>query len=257
MGNGPPRRVSPGVVVVLRASIVLGALPVLVASAQQASRPNAGGTTADSAAWSDGPDLAPGALAEYREVAEGSDEAVHWYNLGAALLIEGDWEGSLPPLARALDQGDGEEELDEAATYDLGVAHAVAGRPIESEEGREVDAGTGTLAGRAADRRDHLLRARDAFRWVLRTDPAAEDARWNLELVDRWLAEEEPPRGDGGGDGASDEDSGGGGAGEGTPQMSAAQARDILDQAAAAEMRVQDRRLERNRVRDPVIERNW
>lgn len=235
------------------AGIALASLPLLAGCVQQSSRPGAETVGPDSAVWSEGPMLAAGALVEYRQAAEGSDDAVDWYNFGAALLITGDWEGSLPPLTRALDEEDGGEDLDESATYDLGMAHAVAGRPLE---GAEEERPPGVRAD-PAERREHLLRARDAFRWVLRTDPAAEDARWNLELVDRWLAEEEPPPGAGGGAGESDDDSGGGGAGEGPPRMSAAQAQDILDQAAAAEMRVQGKRLQRNRARDPVVERNW
>jgi hypothetical protein len=39
--------------------------------------------------------------------------------------------------------------------------------------------------------------------------------------------------------------------------LSAAEALDLLDVAAEQEKDVQGRRLERNRSRDPVVERNW
>ncbi len=228
---------------------------VLVASGQghQGSTGAVTQASQDTLPWTEGPSLSPGDLAAYREEAKDSEDPVDWYNLGAALLLIGDWEGSLSPLVRALDEEDDEEELDESATYDLGVAHAVAGRPRELQA--EAEAATDL---EPEERREHLLRARDEFRWVLRTDPTAEDARWNLELVNRWLEEEEPPPGDGGsGSGQSDQDSGGGGSGEGTPELSSAQAQDILDAAALEEMRVQGKRLERNRTRDPIVERNW
>jgi hypothetical protein len=106
------------------------------------------------------------------------------------------------------------------------------------------------------ERRPFLEQAWDGFRWVLRQDPGADDARWNLELVSRWLEQEEDPQDDGGG--------GGGGAAAAdqtntpsTRELSAAEALDLLDVAAEQEKDVQGRRLERNRSRDPVVERNW
>ena len=42
-----------------------------------------------------------------------------------------------------------------------------------------------------------------------------------------------------------------------TPELSALEALDLLDVAAEQEQDVQGRRLERNRSRDPVVEKNW
>ncbi|MFQ5530720.1 MAG: hypothetical protein ACE5FP_10305, partial [Gemmatimonadota bacterium] len=47
-----------------------------------------------------------------------------------------------------------------------------------------------------------------------------------------------------------------GAAGDDRP-MTRAEADRLLDAAAAEERRVQEERLERNRSRDPVAERNW
>ena len=42
-----------------------------------------------------------------------------------------------------------------------------------------------------------------------------------------------------------------------TPELSAAEALDLLEQAAEEERDVQGRRQERNRSRDPVVRQNW
>lgn len=182
-------------------------------------------------------------LAEFRERSEDPGEPVDWFNLGAALLLSGDWEGSVEPLQRALDGG--EPDVERSAAYDLALAHALAGRPPE-------------LGGQLPfeERRPLLEQAWDGFRWVLRQEPRAEDARWNLELVGRWLEQEEDPSAEGGG--------GRGGTPEAdqadrpsTPELSAEEALDLLEQAAQEERDVQGRRLERNRARDPVVDRNW
>jgi hypothetical protein len=111
----------------------------------------------------------------------------------------------------------------------------------------------------AAATREQLTQARDGFRAVLREDPGAADARWNLELVDRWLRRES--RGGGGAGGGAQGEGGSGGGGEGgdarTAPMTEGEARRLLDAAAGAERAVQERRLERSRSRDPVVERNW
>ena len=191
----------------------------------------------------DGGAFTAAALAGFRERTEESGAAVDWFNLGAALLLSGDWEGSVEPLQRALDAD--EPGIEQSAAYDLALAHALAGRPPELGGGLPFE-----------ERRPLLEQAWDGFRWVLRQDPDAEDARWNLELVGRWLEREEDPSDEGGG--------GGGGAPEAdqadrpsTPELSAEEALDLLEQAAEEERNVQGRRLERNRARDPVVERNW
>jgi hypothetical protein len=183
-------------------------------------------------------------LAGFRERSEDPGRPVDWFNLGAGLLLTADWEGALEPTQKALDTD--EEELERAATYNLALARALAGRPPE-------------LGGELLfeERRPLLEQAWDGFRWVVRQNPEAADARWNLELVARWLEQEADPQDDGGG-------GGGGGSADAdqanapsTPELSAAEALDLLDVAAEQEQDVQGRRLERNRSRDPVVEKNW
>jgi len=183
-------------------------------------------------------------LTGFRERSEDPGRPVDWFNLGAGLLLAGDWEGAVEPTQKALEADD--EELERAATYNLALARALAGRPPE-------------LGGELLfeERRPLLEQAWDGFRWVLRQDPEAADARWNLELVSRWLEQEDDPQDDGGGGG------GGGSANAdqtntpSTRELSAAEALDLLDVAAEQEKDVQGRRLERNRSRDPVVEKNW
>lgn len=214
------------------------------ASAQEAARvPVPWGEGAPGAPAPD-----PGDLARLEARAEARDRPRDWLALGAALLAAGDWEGATGPLRRALEADD--PELREDAAYDLALAHAVAGHPAEDGAGprtRPADSGDAV--------RQQLLQARDGFRAVLRANPAAADARWNLELVDRWLRREQ--RGGGGGGG----EQGGGGGGDGSDARSApmteAEARRLLEAAAGAERAVQERRLERNRSRDPASDRNW
>lgn len=182
------------------------------------------------------------ALAGFRQKSDDPGQPVDWFNLGAGLLLTGDWEGAVEPTQRALDTDD--EDLERSATYNLALARALAGRP--SELGGEL---------MFEERRPFLEQASDGFRWVLRQDPGAEDARWNLELVSRWLEQEEDPQDDGGGGGgaaAADQTNT-----PSTRELSAAEALDLLDVAAELEKDVQGRRLERNRSRDPVVERNW
>ena len=183
-------------------------------------------------------------LAGFRERSEDPGRPVDWFNLGSGLLLTADWEGAMEPTQRALDTDD--EELERAATYNLALARALAGRPPE-------------LGGELLfeERRPLLEQAWDGFRWVVRQNPEAADARWNLELVARWLEQEADPLDDGGG-------GGGGGSADAdqtnapsTPELSAAEALDLLDVAAEQEQDVQGRRLERNRSRDPVVEKNW
>ncbi len=184
-------------------------------------------------------------LAGFRERTEDPGRPVDWFNLGAGLLLTGDWAGAVEPTQRALDTDD--EDLERAATYNLALARALAGRPPE-------------LGGDLLfeERRPLLEQAWDGFRWVLLQDPGSADARWNLELVGRWLEQEDDPTDQGGGGGG-----GGGGSSAdqadspSTRELSAAEAMDLLEQAARQERDVQGRRLERNRSRDPVVEKNW
>ncbi|MFW6039489.1 MAG: hypothetical protein ACOC9N_00260 [Gemmatimonadota bacterium] len=183
-------------------------------------------------------------LESLRREAAGSEDPRNWYDLGSALLLTGDWEGALEPLQRvSADPGSG--VTDEGGSYNFGVAQAVGGRPQDppAAQGPSVEA-----------RRATLLRARDAFRRVLRLDPAAEDARWNLEVVERWLEDL-----GGGGEGRGD---GGRGGGERGPagesrEMTPEEVQRLLEAAGSEERRVQQERFQDSRNRDPVAERNW
>ena len=184
------------------------------------------------------------ALAGFRDRSVDPGRPVDWFNLGAGLLLGADWEGAFEPTQRALDTDD--EDLERAATYNLALARALAGRPPE-------------LGGELLfeERRPLLEQAWDGFRWVVRQSPEAADARWNLELVARWLEQAEDPQdqgGGGGGGGSSDADQQNA---PSTPELSPAEALDLLDVAAQQEQDVQGRRLERNRSRDPVVDKNW
>jgi hypothetical protein len=190
----------------------------------------------------------PGDLARLRARAESRDRPRDWLAFGAALLSTGDWEGSTGPLRRALESDDA--GVREDAAYDLALAFAVAGRPPE-----ETGAPRARPAEGADEVRQKLLQARDGFRAVLRSNPEAADARWNLELVDRWLRREQ--QSGGGGGGSQDAGGGGDGADARDAPMTEQEAQRLLEAAAGAERAVQERRLERNRSRDPAADRNW
>lgn len=181
-------------------------------------------------------------LESLRREASGSQDPRSWYDLGAALLLAGDWEGALEPLQRVLATARSGDVV-ESASYNLGVAQGVGGRPSAS----------GPEAPASEMRRAALLRARDAFRRVLRSDPAAADARWNLEIVERWLEDL------GGGGGNGDGGQGGGERGPtGEPrEMTPEEVQRLLEAAASEERRVQRERFEDSRARDPAAERNW
>ena len=182
--------------------------------------------------------ITPDFLEELRRRAQSEAQPRNWYDLGAALLLTGDWEGAVEPLQRAAAAAD--QNVDEPSAYNLGVAYGLGGQPDDG----------GASQSTADTRRGSLLQAQEAFRRVLRENPDAEDARWNLEVVDRWL---EQLGGGGGGGGGGD----GGGSGGDDQPMTRAEADRLLDSVAAEERRVQEERLERNRSRDPVAERNW
>lgn len=233
----------------LAAALATGGRSLRTAVAQDAAphgeAAQAPGPWADEAGAVRAPE--PGELARLQARAEAKDRPRDWLALGAALLAAGDWEGATGPLRRALESES--TGVQEDAAYDLALAHAVAGRPPEQG---------GEARPRAPDRgdevRQQLLQARDGFRAVLRANPAAADARWNLELVDRWLRREE--RSGGGGGGA--QSSGGGDDAEArSAPMTEQEAQRLLEAAAGAERAVQERRLERNRSRDPAADRNW
>jgi tetratricopeptide (TPR) repeat protein len=192
--------------------------------------------------------VSPERVEEYRRRAADDDDPRRWYDLGAVLLLAGDWEGALEPLERAVARTD--SDVDAPASYNLGVAHGVGSRPSDSPVVRGLPAAEATAAARRAG----LVRARDAFRRVLREDPGAEDARWNLEVVDRWLRR---LGGDGGGGDGGGSGGDGGDGGDAPREMTPEEVRRLLDAAASEERRVQEERFQRSRSRDPVAERNW
>ena len=211
-----------------------------VVAAQDAPAPQlyADGARVDSLRSALGPDR----LSELRSEAAGDGGLRAWYDLGAALLLSGDWEGAVEPLERVA-AGAEDPEVDQSAMYNLGVAHGIGARPREdqSADGPQAD-----------EMRAGLARARDAFRRVLRANPEAEDARWNLEVVNRWLERM---------GGSSGGPSGGGGGAQGDTgerrEMTPEEVRRLLEAAASEERRVQEDRFQRSRARDPVAERNW
>lgn len=186
-------------------------------------------------------------VGRYRAAVERSDRPIDHYNLGTALLREGRPTESLEPLQRS--QASDREIVRLSGRYNFALGAALGGRFGDQEPGA---------------RRRSLLAARDAFRDVLRTRPADEDARWNLELVEAWLEEEEQESGGQGSQGGQAQSPGGAGAG-GAPaggqgqdrMLSPEEAAALLDQAGEAEASIRDRVMGRNRFRDPVVEKNW
>lgn len=191
--------------------------------------------------------LSPARIEEYRRRAADDDDPRRWYDLGAILLLAGDWEGAIEPLERVVAGAD--TDVDASASYNLGVAHGVGGRPPDSDIARALGSSEATEGARRAG----LIRARDAFRRVLREDPGAEDARWNLEVVDRWLKR----LGGAGGGGDGGGNGGDGDGGDAPREMTPEEVQRLLDAAASEERRVQEERFQRSRSRDPVAERNW
>ncbi len=187
--------------------------------------------------------VSPDRVEEYRRRAADEEDPRHWYDLGTILLLAGDWEGAIEPLERVVTGAS--SDVDASASYNLGVAHGIAGQPPDSP--------MPAAEANAAARRAGLLRAREAFRRVLRDDPGADDARWNLEVVDHWL---EQLGGEGGGDGGGNGGDGGDG-GDAPRPMTPEEVQRLLDAAASEERRVQEERFQRSRSRDPVAERNW
>lgn len=220
-----------------RTAALLAVVPVTVLAAlvQDGQQPPA-----------DAPAGNPDRLARYREAAEGSDRPIDKYNLGTALLLEGQVGEAQAPLQESLQAEDALVRL--SGYYNFGLSAAIDGKFGRND---------------ASARRAALHAAREAFREVLRNRPEDEDARWNLELINRWLEEEQEQGGQGsqGGQAESPGGAGAGGApagGQGQDEMlSPEQAAALLDQAGEAEASIRDRVMGRNRFRDPVVEKNW
>jgi tetratricopeptide (TPR) repeat protein len=185
-------------------------------------------------------------IARYREAAETSDRPIDHYNLGTALLLEGQVSDAQTPLQQALRSE--REVVRESGQYNYGLSTAFDGRFAQQDP---------------TARRSAFVAARQAFREVLRTRPEDADARWNLELVDRWLQEDEQSGGDGSEGGQADSQGGSGAGGapagnQGEDQMlSPEEAAALLDQAGDAEASIRDRVMGRNRFKEPVVEKNW
>lgn len=186
-------------------------------------------------------------VARYRRAAEADGRPIDHYNLGTALLREGRVIDAQEPLQRSLPAD--REVVRTNGQYNYGLSTALDGRFGEQEpEGR----------------RRALLAAREAFREVLRVRPADEDARWNLELVETWLEEQEQDSGGQSSQGGQAQSPGGAGTG-GAPaggqgqdrMLSPEEAAALLEQAGDAEASIRDRVMGRNRFRDPVVEKNW
>jgi hypothetical protein len=260
---GPMRILRPGFLRLLLVLCLADGAAADRLGAQEAS--GGSGGTAGAGLWQPAPGESqpagvpePERIARLRAQAQAKGRPEDWLAFGAALLHTGDWQGAVPPLREALDSRD--PELREDAVYDLALAWALAGSP-GTAAGAPSGASSAPEAGELDDPgtpRDRLLRARDGFRAVLRADPASEDARWNLELVERWLENEaggdSSEEGEGGGEGSGGQTQGGG---EGGAPMTPEEAQRLLEAAAGQEREVQARRLERNRDRDPSLEKNW
>ncbi len=185
-------------------------------------------------------------VARYREWTEQYGRPVDYYNYGTALLLDGQIDDAQVPLLESV--GSGRLTVRGRAFYNLGLSSALSGRLSQADP-------------RA--RHDALLAAREAFRQVLRAEPADEDARWNLELVNRWLDEARESGGDGQESGEGESPQGGGsgaasGSGSGEAMMmSPEEATALLDRAGDVEAQIRDRMSGRNRFQDPVVEKNW
>lgn len=188
-------------------------------------------------------------LVHLLEAAERSGHPRNWYNYGTALLRAGRPEEAAEHLRRAASADDPAVRI--PALYNHGLARAEAAL-------RAVD-------GRGGRRLEGLREAREAFRAVLRRRPRAEDARWNLELVQRWL-EEDPRSGGSGRSGSGGSEAGEAGAaspesGEGTASetwtLGPEEAEALLGAAGEAERAARERLLQRARLRDPIVLRNW
>ncbi|MCG8469784.1 MAG: hypothetical protein MJB57_16520 [Gemmatimonadetes bacterium] len=218
------------------ALVVLAAYSAVTASPQQeASAPQESDAQSESET-----------LRRYRTAAEDSERPIHQYNFGTALLQEGQLAEAQYPLQASL--GSDRETVRRNGYYNYGLSTALDGRFAQNDPNAK---------------RTALHAAREAFRQVLRDTPTDDDARWNLEVVERWLEEQEQSGGSGsaGGEGESPQGTGGGGAPAGSSgqdqMLSPEQAAALLDQAGEAESAIRDRVMGRNRFREPVVEKNW
>lgn len=187
-------------------------------------------------------DFAAAATAYRRAVQAGDTTAEVRYNLGTALLRLERYEDARRILSGAAAGGG---EVAQRAHYNA------ANADLQPAFARSI-------TGEA--RRAALLRAASGYRQALLRDPTDPDAKWNLELVQRLLKEDEPPAGGGGG---------GGGEAEGPPapaepelsgaprpELTPEQADQILAGAEEQERMLHRKRMRRGREPSPPG-RDW
>ncbi|HEX8358805.1 MAG TPA: hypothetical protein VF613_01705 [Longimicrobium sp.] len=204
-------------------------------------------------------EVRPAAEAYARAVQEGDTSAVARYNLGTALLRLRSFDEARPNLEGAAAVPGAPRPLRERAHYNIGNTEL---EPALAD------------TSRSKERRARLRRAVAQYQRALLIDPADGDAKWNLELALRLLAQD-PPSGGGGGGGG--QDSGGGGedddqqdpepapgppqptrssAGTGDPDLSPSAAERILSNAERGERELQRRKL-RQAPPGERAERDW
>jgi tetratricopeptide (TPR) repeat protein len=179
------------------------------------------------------------AASVYHDLVGSDDSAIARYNLGTALLSSEDYLSARVHLRIAAEAGEG--EVRQAAHYNLGNSFLF---PAFREEP-------------SAERRTTLLMAVAAYKQALLLDGKDFDAKWNLELALRLLADEPTPP-------SPRAPSGGGGAGEDTesgdigdpspqpaegpgpqPQLSPDQAERLISSAEDREVGTQQEKLRR------------
>lgn len=182
----------------------------------------------------------PASAREYAAlVAREPESALARYDLGTALLLARRYVEAREPLEVATRAAD--PALRARALYNLGNTHL---------EPAFADA-------KLADRDDALRKAIDAYKRALLLEAEDGDAKWNLELARRLLAQPPAGGGGGGGGGGEDQQSGGAGAqpepsGGSAGGMSRATAERILAGAQQAELGVQREKLRKPQPPNPT-----
>ena len=201
---------------------------VSIAAVLLCGRATAQRTAPGETEWRQGKMKEAAALLARRLTDQSPDTA--WYNAGTALLAAGDYVGARKALARA------GRSLDPDLRYRALYNQGVAGLRQAITDGTARDSLLADASGNL----------RDALSLV----PSSRRAKWNLELAER----RRPPPPSGGGGNASqppppqgqqpqDPQSGQGGSGRGTPNLSQAQAEQILNSVSREERDTRARRL--------------
>ncbi len=204
-------------------------------------------------------EVRPAAEAYARAVQGGDTSAVARYNLGTALLRLRSFDEARPILEGAAAVPGAPRPLRERAHYNLGNTEL---EPALAD------------TSKSEERTARLRRAVAQYQRALLIDPADGNAKWNLELALRLLAENSPTGGGGGGGG---QDSGGGGqdddqedpqpgpgppqptrssAGTGDPDLTPSAAERILSAAERDERELQRRKLRQGPPGERA-ERDW